>query len=354
MIKKYLLAMLYINFSIISLFSTNVSLISNNLDNSLKLNIYDKFNKVSIKFENNKILDVNSLKFSKNNLLIKKDKIQLNEQVIIDSSLRYIISFDYNILKISSTIPTFSKEKVDIKNLELNLNNLVIQASYYYNYSNLNNKFYYDLSNLLYTKNGYLFYLKYKFKNISTQQELATTNYGIYYSSIFALNLKCFTFFFNIKNINEKYAYRVVFNYGNFKYESIDKIFDISIYGGQGIKRNRQVKGKLKLNYYINNLQIIIYLNMLTEIDYDVYLRKTINKDFKVSTVFKTDKNEIEFSLNYNNNFAFYIIFNSVKISYTNKVVGLQYNFENNKNKSYYNFKLNSNKEIEIKYQRYL
>lgn len=354
MIKKYLLAMIYINLSLFGLFSTNVSLTSNNLNNSLKLDIYDKFNKVSIKFEDNKILELNSLKLSINNIIIKKDKILLNEQVILDNSLRYFINFDYKLFQISSTIPTFSNDKIDIKNLQLNWNNLIFQASYYYNYTNINNKFYYDFSNLLYTKNGSLFYLKYEFKNIFTQQELAATNYGIYYSSIYAINLKNFTFYFNIKNINEKYAYSVIFNYGNFKYEAIDKIYDISIYGGQGIKRNRQVKSKVKLNYDINNLQIILYLNMLIEIDYDVYLRKTINKDFKMRTIIKTEKNEIELSLNYDNNYAYYVVFNNVKINYSNKVIELQYNFENKKDKSIYDIKLNSNKEIEIKYQRFL
>ncbi|NCD04748.1 MAG: hypothetical protein EOL97_01390 [Spirochaetia bacterium] len=354
MIKKILLAMIYINLSLLGLFSTNVSLTNNNLNKNLKIDISDKFNNVSIKFENNKIVEVNSLKLSINNILIKKEKIQLNEQVIVDNSLRYIISFNYNLFKISSTIPSFSNDKIDIKIFELNYNNLIFQTSYYYNYSNLNNKFYYDFSNLLYTKNGYLFYLEYEFKNISTKQELGITNLGTNYSSIYALNLKHFTFSFNVKNINEKYTYKVIFNHGNFKYESIDKIYDISIYGGQGIKRNRQVKSKLKLNYDINNFQIMIYLNFFTEIDYDVYLKKTINKDFKIRTIIRNNENEIELSLNYNNNFAFYFIFNNVKINFSNNIFDIQYNFKNKNNYSCYNIKLNSNRELEIKYQRFL
>lgn len=354
MIKKYLFAMLYINLSLIRLFSTNVSLTSCNINNSLKVEICDKFNKLSINFEKNKKLELNTLKFEKNNIFIKKENTQLNEQIIIDNSLRYIICFDYELFKITSTIPSFTNEKIDIKSIELNFKNLIIQSTYYYNNTNINNKFYYDFSNLLYTKNGNLFYLEYEFKNILTYQEFAITNYGIFYSSIYALKLNYFTFYFNLKNINEKYSYKVVFNYGNFEYDTIDKIYDISIYGGQGIKRNRQVNSKIKLNRDFKSIKVSLYLNLSTEIDYDVFLRRTINNNYKLRTTLKTNKNIMELCLNYNDNFDFYLIYNNVKINYSNKIIYLQFNFENKNNKSNYNIEINSDKKIEIKYQRYL
>ncbi len=325
------------------LFAANVNINSDFVKNYHKIEFTDKSNKLGIKFEENKILSLNILKLEQNKIKIQNSKIIENENLVFDENNYYNLNFIYNCFEFYTTLPILNDENIDIKSIKYINSSLVLQTSIYHLKNQVNDDFYFDYHSLNFTQEGVVNYLKYTYKNISLENEVALSKFGIFLSTKALFTYKKLKFFFITKNIKEKYSYGFIFENSIAKVEVIDKIYQLSIYGGQGVKRNFQISSDLKIPINTDFFQSTFYLSTQHEIDYDVYLNKSIKQSYRIRNKIQYNETTLEYSCRIGEKISAYLIINNLKISYYNKKFDFNVYFENSQKNS--KFKLNFSQE---------
>jgi hypothetical protein len=348
--KKYLIAFLLPLISLHVLFSTNVNIKSSNWNNCFELNISDKWNKIGVKFKNNEFKGLSLLKIKHDNITVQKYKLFDNRYLVLNGKSLYCINFKYPTFEIFSTINTLNSENIDIKLIKLIKDKLTLNTAFYFCKNVENNSFYYDYSNLLYTKNGMLNYVKYKSKFVQGEVEWAFTKYGIFHSSTLSLLINRFVFFVNYKNINELYNLGFEFHHDNCKIKVIDKISEISVYGGQGKKRNFSIDGNLKFEYDVLSYRSILYFYSFHEINYDEFLIKSIKLRLRVRNKAIIDNITYEICINYNDGYGGYLKINNLKFSYNYDKIDCLIEYKIKKDNSSFDLKLSLTGKLEISY----
>lgn len=337
-----------------SLFSANVNIKTDFVKNYHKIEFTDKSNKIGLKFEESKILSLNILKLKQNNFKIQNTKIIENQYLIFSERNFYNLKFNYNSIDFYTTIPALIDNKIDIKSVKLTYNNLILQTSFYHIKEHSYDNFYYDYQSLNFTQNGILNYINYTYKNLSLENEIALSEFGIYtsYKALFTYDkLKVF---FITKNIKEKYCYGFIFENSMAKVEVIDKIYELSIYGGQGVKRNFQISSDLKIPISNDFFKSTFYLSTYHEIDYDVYLNRSINQIYKIRNKFIYKGYKIESSLRFGEKLSAYFIINNLKISYYNKKFDFNIFIESKQNNSIFKLDFSLEGDFQISYTYFL
>jgi hypothetical protein len=335
-----------------TLFSANIYINNDFVKNYHKIEFTDKSNKVGIKLEENKILSLNILKLEQKNFKIQNSKIIENEYLIFDENNYYNLNFNYNSMQLYSTIPVLNEDSVDIKSVKFTCNNLVLQTSFYHLKEQVNDEFYFNYQSLNFTQKGIVNYISFSYKNLSLENEIVLSKYGVFmsYKALYTFNnLK---FFFTTKNIKEKYIYGFIFENSMAKVEVVDKIYELSIYGGQGVKRNFQISSDLKIPIETDLYKSTFYLSTHHEIDYDVCLNKSINQIYRIRNKFIYKDYNIESSIRLGEKLSAYFIINNLKISYYNKKFDFNFIIEKSQKNSYFklDFSLEGNFQISYTY----
>ncbi len=352
MYKRVILFFLLFFVFLSNIFSTNVNIKYDNFNNSIDLSIYDNLNKVGIKFTNSKIDTLNLLNYSLNGLKIKKENKFKDKEIYISKTLNYYINIEKGSFAYFTNFIPLNRGEYSINSLSYNKDIFKFEFLFYNINKDDRDLFYYDYSNLKYTKKGVINYLFIKFKNIDLHQEFAISKYGIIYSTMFCLNYKKAQIFILNKNINEKFRYGFVLNNDPIRFEINEKLYPISIYSGQGKKREYNVKSEINFEILSLNLNIIMKINH--QIIYDKYLKKSINNDFNIKSNFKYKKLNLELGISVEKIIKYYLIINNAKFIYNEDEFFIQLDYLSRRENKKYLIKLSSKGIIEISYSIFL
>lgn len=325
------------------LFSTNVSMKYKKNENSFDLTIYDNINKFNIKLKDNKIDSVDISNFQVNSLIIKKEAKFINREIYVDNSINYYINIINDNLEFFTNYSSFDVSNNKINSLVYSYKKLRLEFVNYSIKNVDNNSFYYDFSNLNFTNNGFINYIDYSFYNFDIKQEVAYSKFGLLYSSFISYKFKKLLFFLVRKNMNEKYIYGIEFKDKIVNFKISDKIYPISIYGGQGVKRNFTIDSKLCFNYKFKTMENKLIVKIHHEIDYNKYLEREYINHYSVSNVYQYKKNTVHLFFEYNKLCEFYIKINNLKLLVKNKEIILEISYNIKKENVNYNINLTSN-----------
>ncbi len=300
-----------------SLFGANLKIDYENKLGDFDFYISDKVNKLTINFQNNQLKEIKTLKFDFNGLSVEKENIFSSHQIkVIDSQL-YYIKLGYPNLIFRTILYSLNPKKISLNTIKYKKKNLEVESIYYDIKYNENDEFYYDFSTLKYTEKGFISYLNVKVGDLLFNEELAITNFGIFYSSKLNYKIKKFDIFIIRKNINESYILGCNFNYNKINVKISDNIYPISIYGGRGVKRDFSINSSLELKFSICNIDQLLKIKINNKISYNEFLIKELTLDYNISDIFSINKQLVKLSIDYENNkFSYDIEINDIKFSY--------------------------------------
>lgn len=350
MSRKIIVVFFLLCLNLFILSASNLSINSDLMKNYTVVKFDDNINLIGVEFENNKVLGLNTLKIEQNKAKISKFSLFENKNLFVDKKNRYFLSIESFPLTVSSTISLFNKDGIDLSTIKYKSENIQLSTSYFYSKNKDFNSFYYDFSSLLYTKQGLITDLFLKYKFVTLESEVALAKYGTFWSYSANCKFKKVNVFFNTKNINEKYKAGFTFTSDNVKVEVIHKIYNISAYGGQGVKRNYSIDGNLKFNFKKEVFKSTLYFSTYHEIDYDVYLNKSIKQKFKVRQKIEGDNNNYEWSFSYSDGFSTYIVINCFKLVYDFKKVDLQFLYTMRKKDNSLKIQLSTSGMLKLSY----
>lgn len=335
-----------------SLFGTNLKIDYENKSGEIEFSISDKVNNLTINFQNNKLEEIKTLKFDFNGLSIKKENVFSNHQIkVIDSQL-YYIKFSYSNLIFRTLFNPLNSEKIALNSIKYMSKNLEVESIYYDIKDNQNDEFYYDFSTLKYTKKGIINYINYRVEKFTFDEELAISDFGIFYSSKLNYNIKKFDFYVIKKNINENYILGINFNYSPIDIKIVDNIYPISIYGGRGVKRDFSINSNLELKFSILNIENHFKIKISNKISYNEFLIKELTIDYNLSDSFTISNNLIKLSMDYENNKVSYCFeLNNFKFLFKDKRFNISFWKSFIKNNNIFEINISNLGVLEISYQ---
>ena len=346
MYKRIIIFVLYILTSFCPLFSTYVNLNIENHFSTVDLAFYDNSKKISIKIKDNKIEELNSLEFKYKSIEIKKFDLFKNRNLSLKTNDIYYIKYSFPKLSFYKSYRPLFKSEFEISSFILRQKYFLLQSMFYYKYFEENIGYYYDYSNLNFTKKGLINYIDYGFNDFKINSEFSISNYGFYYSLNVNYQYKYLDLYFCSKNINEKFNYGLIFDYKPISFEVNEKIYPISIYGGQGKKREYFIESDILLNSKTFKTNLHLY----HEVKYNEFLKKEVKNIISINEKIKVKNNYIEALLSYSDNFSISIIMNKFKIRYYKKILFFDINYITRDKTKSFNINFSSKGEINILY----
>lgn len=336
------------------LFAAYVTINSDFVNSYNEIEIVNNTNKFKLKFADNKLETLSLLQLSYENITIKKSNLLVSKQLSLDTSRYYLMNIEFPPLILSSTISLLNEKQIEVKTLTYLNDKLTISNSYYNINETIKDSYYYDLSSLYYTERGFVSYLSYQGNYLGIETETAYTKYGLFCSFTSSFFLNPFTINLNYKNNNEKYNFQIIFDYKNMNIKVTDKIYRISIFGGQGVKRNYSINGNLKFTFNKEEFTSKIYITTSHEIDYDEYLNKTVKQKVRIRNKININDLNCETSLTYNGDISGYLSINDIKISYSKKTILFSLKYSTNRENMTFVLQASSKGSLKISYKKIL